>query len=122
MKRAEVGARRYNLSEQARRQSQAREQLRVPVSRTGAQHLGRGRVRVLGGGAPGQKKIYQVRDQQQTRGALRESVSCLRVKLKERVEGQKLNTRARENLCARDASEDLLHHAICSPVAIADGV
>src|ERR1051325_1036031 len=104
------------------RQAEALDQFLIPSACPRAEHLHRRRIRVFGDGASGQKKVYQVWNQEQPRRAPGKAFQRVSVELKERIEGHELNARALEDFLARDKGEDLLHCVARSLVSVTDGV
>src|SRR2546429_9462984 len=62
----------------------------------------------------------QVRNQQQLPRVRGNSFLCMGVELEQRIEAHELNAAAVENLFARDARKDLLHHPLGSFVPVAN--
>jgi len=55
-------------------------------------------------------------------GGLGKPSSRVRIKLEKRIENQKLNTGACKDLLTWESCKNLLHHSLCSLVAVADGL
>src|ERR1044072_7884555 len=79
-------------------------------------------IRVFRDGFARQQKIDQVWNQKQSRRALGNARLSMRVELKERVEVEKLNSRARIYSRARQSRANLLDHSRSPLVAVTDGV
>src|SRR5205807_2687914 len=109
---------RNDLRQQSFWQSQKIDHLKVPSAGSRIHHLCGSCVRVLADGLASKKEIDQVRNQQQLPHDHGNSFLCMGVDLKQRIECQKLNAGALENLFARNVREDLLHHSLRSFVPV----
>src|SRR5262245_310309 len=105
-----------------RRQLETLDDLLVPGARCRVDELCRRRVRVLGRGAAGQQRIDEIRNEQQARGVLGNSLCRVRIKLKDRVEIEKLNPGAGKELFTWDSLADLAHYARGTFITVTDGV
>src|SRR5205809_4465875 len=117
---AKFCASRNDLRQQGRWKAQKIDHLTVPSACSRIHHLGGSCVRVLTDGLASKKEVDQVRNQQQLPRVRGNSFLCMGVELEQRIEAHELNAAAVENLFARDARKDLLHHPLGSFVPVAN--
>src|SRR5947207_7872648 len=117
---AKLCASRNDLRQQGCWKAQKIDHLTVPSACSRIHHLGGSCVRVLTNGLASKKEVDQVRNQQQLPRVRGNSFLCMGVELEQRIEAHELNAAAVENLFARDARKDLLHHPLGSFVPVAN--
>src|SRR5438034_687821 len=117
---AKFCASRNDLRQQGCWKAQKIDHLTVPSACSRIHHLGGSCVRVLTDGLASKKEVDQVRNQQQLPRVRGNSFLCMGVELEQRIEAHELNAAAVENLFARDARKDLLHHPLGSFVPVAN--